>query len=239
MNCQEYREWFRKREILSSEGIVSEAYLHAKTCKECSVMNKIDTDIENKFRKELYMREVPDGLLNRIELNIKSIYNVKKRTSVPRLKHGGTSLWKTAAPAFAVAAMVLLFISYNFAYFRSVEEVGRLSVESHMENLPMMFKAEEVKDISLWFRERLSFPVSIPEIGESGLKLVGGRKCKLGRNEVAYLFYKKGDKRISLYVIDTKKIKYEMEDNKKYHLPFKECEVDIWKSGDMVYSLVR
>ena len=230
MNCQEYREWFRKREVLSSEGIISEAYLHAKTCRECSVINKIDTDHENKIRRDLYMREVPDGLLNRVELNIQSISGVKKRSSI---------LWRTVAPALTVAAMVLLFISYNFTYFRSVEEVGRLSVESHMENLPMMFKAEEVKDISLWFRERLSFPVSIPEIGESGLKLVGGRKCKLGRNEVAYLFYKKGDKRISLYAIDTKKIRYEMEDNKKYHLPFKECEVDIWKSGDMVYSLVR
>ena len=230
MNCREYREWFKKREVLSGEGIVSEAYLHTKTCRECSGINKIDTDLENNIRRGLYMREVPDGLLNRIELNIKSISGMKKRSSV---------LWKTVAPAIAVAAMVLLFISYNFAYFRSIEEIGRLSVESHMENLPMMFRADEVKDISLWFKDKLSFPVSIPEIGESGLELVGGRKCKLGRNEVAYLFYKKGDKRISLYVIDTKKISYEMENKKKYHLPFKECEVDIWKSGNMVYSLVR
>jgi hypothetical protein len=230
MNCQEYREWFSKREALSGEGIISEAYLHAKTCKECSVMNKIDTGIENKLRKELYMREVPDGLLHRIEFDIRAIAGKKKRTSI---------LWKAVVPALTAAAMALLFISYNLAYFRSVEEVGRLSFVSHMENLPMMFRAEEVKDISLWFKDKLSFPVSIPEIGESGLKLVGGRKCKLGRNEVAYLFYKKGDKRVSLYVIDAKKIRYEMEDSKKYHLPFKECEVDIWKSGKMVYSMVR
>lgn len=230
MNCQEYRDWFKKRWESSEEGLTSVAYSHAASCPECAALNRADIVLENKIKKDLSTREVPEALFQRIELNIKSMSGKKKRTSI---------LWKAVAPALTVAAMALLVISYNFTYFRSVEEIGRLSFESHMENLPMMFRAEEVKDISLWFRERLSFPVSIPEIGDPELKLVGGRKCKLGRNEVAYLFYRNGDKRISLYVIDTKKVRYEMEDNKKYHLPFKECEVDIWKSGNMVFSMVQ
>ncbi len=239
MNCQEYKNWLKKRGESDDEAAASEASSHAASCPECAALDRIDLVLEDKIKMDLSMREVPEALLQKIELNIKLVPACFKQGSASGLKRKASILWKAAAPALAMAAAALLFISFNLKYFKSIEEVGRLSVESHMENLPMMFNANEVKDVGLWFKDKLSFPVSFPSIEDAGLKLIGGRRCKLGRNDVAYLLYNKGDKRISLYVMDTANIKYEMEDNKKYHFPFKDCEVDIWKSGKTVYSMVR
>lgn len=230
MDCKEYKNWLKNRGESEDREISSGTSGHAASCPKCAAMDRIDLVFEDKLKRDLSMREVPESLIQKIELNIGSASGLKKKVS---------TIWKAAVPVLAAAAVVLLFISFNLKYFKSIEEIGKLSVESHRKNLPMLFNANEVKDVSLWFKDKLSFPVSIPAIEGTGLKLVGGRKCKLGRNEVAYLLYKEGDKRISLYVIDSGKVKYEMEDNKKYRFPFKDYEVDIWKSGNVVYSMVR
>ncbi|MBI3814565.1 MAG: response regulator [Nitrospinae bacterium] len=154
----------------------------------------------------------------------------------------------TAYPEVKMAISAMKSGAYDYINKPFELEELKLLIDKALDNRKMkfeilrrqmMFEIGDVKDVSLWFKDRLGYSVYLPHIDEPGLKLIGGRKCKLGGNEVAYLFYQKGGKRVSLYIVDSKKIKYEMEENKKYHFPFNECEVDIWKSGNAVYSMVR
>ncbi len=101
----------------------------------------------------------------------------------------------------------------------------------------MHFNAVDVNDIPAWFRGKLAFDVALPEFKGLNLELLGGRKCSLGREDAAYLFYAGDGKRYSLFVLDAADVKFDMEEGKIYRYPVRDCVVEMWKERNRVYVL--
>ena len=114
-------------------------------------------------------------------------------------------------PAVAMAALLILFLNPFAGRFRSVQEIGILAVDNHLKNLSMNFKAGEVRDVPRWFKDRLGFKISVPDLAGQGLQFIGGRKCYLGKNEVAYLLYEKAGERVSLFIIEPDDVNFKMK----------------------------
>lgn len=113
-------------------------------------------------------------------------------------------------------------------------------MENHLDNdMAMAFRAGEVRDVSRWFKERLGFQVTLPDIEKQGYQLIGGRKCLLGKKDVAYLLYVKAGEKVSLFTIEAKSLNFNMEEAGIYDLSIEGCGGKVWKRGEQVYVMVE
>lgn len=228
MECHNFKKWLINKDILD-ERAETAARDHLRMCERCRKLYTMDAQIEAQIKEGLKEVEVPDGLLSRIEMDIQSTDKGKMFTHFT---------WKRVIPTLAVAA--LLFILFNpFAGgFKSIEEIGSLAVDNHLDkNMTMAFRAEEVKDVSRWFVDRLGFRVSNPNLEQQGFRFLGGRKCRLGGNDAAYLFYEKAGEKVSLFIIDPSDLNFNMG-VRMSKISFRGCDIKIWKEGDQVYAMV-
>jgi anti-sigma factor RsiW len=67
---------------------------------------------------------------------------------------------------------------------------------------PVEVTADEEAHLAIWLGRRLAVPLRIPDLGESGYELVGGRLLPAGSGQpAAQLMYQNGDgRRVTLYV---------------------------------------
>ncbi len=232
MKCDEFREWLLRREEFQDIS-EKEVDYHIRDCSDCRRLYSIDSALEDLIGQALKKEApIPDGLVRRIELDLNEVGSVKK--DYPFLN----ILYRIAVPVSVVAVILFLVIFYPSRDFHSVEEIGRLAIKSHLSDFPMEFRVEDTMDISAWFRDRLSYQVSPPDI--KGLKLMGGRKCSLGSNEVAYLFYNNSkNEKVSVFVIDPDRVDFDIQETKDYQLFFGNRAVKVWKKNGLVYAMVE
>ena len=228
MNCSEFKQWLNTD--LSDEGASAEAGKHADICDACKKLHDLDSLLEAKIRNGLETVAPPERLINRIDMNIRSAENEKS---------GEKAAWKKTAYAFAVAAMVLIILNPFSTKFQGMDEISALTVKDHTANLSMAFKAGEIQDVPRWFEDKLGYAISMPDLKTHGLKLLGGRKCHLGGNDVAYLFCEKEGKKISLFIMDADDLDFDMEEKGVYSMTVNDCDVEVWKRTDLVYAMVR
>lgn len=126
----------------------------------------------------------------------------------------------------------------------SLIELVESSVEQHQKLargiIPHDIKQVSPKEAEQWFRRRLDFNVSLPELTREGLTFLGGRISHLYDFEVAALHYQVDGKDVSLFVIPLEKYrrlglgespKFKMVTHQGY-------DVIVWASHGAAYSLV-
>ncbi len=201
----------------------------------------MDSILEAKIRDGFIKEDVPERLLSRIEMDMTSVEKegiytrflqsvFEKITNMP---------WVKIVPPFAFAVLPLLFVNPFGPGFSSMDEIGTYAATDHMGNLSMAYAAENTQDVSGWFENEMGFKIAVPDMSGQGLKLKGGRKCHFGKCDVAYLFYKKEDRRISLFIINSDDVKFDMGKNGTYLMNYNECTVKIWKTADLFYAMVE
>lgn len=229
MECNGFRDWLINRDMFDN-GVEATAMEHLVACEGCRRLFAMDSRIEARVKEGMKEVEVPDGLWTRIEMDLRP---EKRNRPVVRLP------WKGLVPAFTVAILLLLFFNPFGGKFASIDEIERHAIKDHLNNLTMTFKAEEVRDVTGWFSRRLGFRISVPDLEEKGFQLVGGRKCRFGNNDVAYLLYKKGGKRASLFIIDAEDLNFTMAPHRTYSMSEKGMHVKVWTAADQVYTMVE
>ena len=234
MRCDEFKYWLYRKDLI--EGPISEeARLHMVGCRRCKRLYDGDAMLEEAIRSGLSMMEVPAGLIEKIERSISSLDEEGREAGLWKRYMGRVLL-----PAVAMAMVAVLFVYSLTGPFHSVEEIGRLAVKNHLSELEMQFRAGEVEDIPRWFRGKLDYTVYMPDFQSLGLTLVGGRKCSLGTNEVAYLFYTdKTQRKISVFIIDSSDLGFDMKEGRTYSVTMDGYNVRIWKKEEVVFALVE
>ncbi|MCP4353458.1 MAG: hypothetical protein GY795_49040 [Desulfobacterales bacterium] len=228
MNCYEFKEWLCNKD-LSDDARSAEAERHTDICETCNKLHIMDCMLDEQIRKDLKAIPPPRRLLDRIEMDV---------GSVAEDKFFAYFTWKKLVPALAMAAMILLFF-YPFAgKIRSMEEMGALATNDHLADLSMSFRSDEVRNIPAWFEDRVGFRITVPDMEKQGFRLTGGRKCKLAKQDVAYLFYEKSGKKISLFIFESDDLGFNIEEKGTYHLSEKGCEIKVWKEQNQVFVMV-
>ncbi len=237
MKCDDFKKWFAEREF-HGESLAAKAAAHMERCDACKSLYTVDSAIETGIRSGLRKVAPPERLLDRIEMNVQSSGDESflarfkwKRISTP---------WRTAfAAPLAVAVMLLLVFTPFSGGFNSPEELGDLAVIDHMDNLAMAFTAGDIGDVPGWFEQKVGFKVHPPDMSSLGLRFKGGRKCHLGKTDVAYLFYDKNGERVSLFIINSEDCDFDMNDDEKYDLMLRGCKLRLWKEANLLYAMVE
>ncbi len=227
MNCSIFKKWLGDPEQSDSE-MMQDARTHRTQCAFCDKLFKIDARLELDLQEGLRPASVPQRLLQKIETNL--------RDAPPR-RPAASMLWRKLVPALAVAAALLLIIDPSAPKFGSLKEIGALAIERHLTGMDMAFKTDTVTDTQTWFAER-GHRIAIPNLGKYGVKLVGGRACLLGDRKVAYLFCKKNKKAVSLFIIASDALNFDIEGIGTYYFCDRNCEVTIWKLQNQVCVMV-
>jgi anti-sigma factor RsiW len=126
----------------------------------------------------------------------------------------------------------------------SLRRLAYASVEQHQKLargiLPHDIQNVAPKAAEQWFKGRVNFQLSLPELTGEDLVLLGGRISNLEDLEVAALHYKLEGKDVSLFIIPLEKYKLlGLGDSPKFKkVTSQGYDIIIWASHGAAYSLV-
>jgi len=126
----------------------------------------------------------------------------------------------------------------------SLIRLAEASVEQHQKLargvVPYDIKQVSPKAAEQWFRRRLDFNVSLPELTREDLTFLGGRISHLYDFEVAALHYQVEGKDVSLFVIPLERYrKLGLGESPKFKMvTYGGYDVIVWASHGAAYALV-
>ncbi len=126
----------------------------------------------------------------------------------------------------------------------SLMRLADASVEQHQKLargiLPHDIQRVAPKAAEQWFKGRLNFNVSLPELTGEDLTLLGGRVSNLRDLEVAALHYQVEGKDVSLFIIPLEKYQsLGLNESPKFKMVTRQgYDVIVWASHGAAYSLV-
>ena len=230
MNCIEFKHWMLDANAADS-ALAQTAKLHRAGCPHCETIYRLDQSMESQIKHSLTEIDPPADLYSRIKLDIPSA-PVKRQKSAWR--------WKIVVPALATATIVcLVLLNSMVGQIRNVDQIVSLALVNHLDNRQnMAFKAHEIKNVAVWFAERIGFAAPPPDLSGKGYLLEGGRQCRLGPQDAAYLYYKKNGKRCSLFILNPADLRFKLEPEKKYIVKEKNHDISVWYEEGLVYAMV-
>jgi hypothetical protein len=230
MNCQDFKAWLDNKDLYD-ERVCADAEIHMAGCEQCNNLYTLDALIDARVKDCLKPAEVPQGLLSRIETDIMA---KKKDLDAP------FAFWKKFVPLFAAAAIVFMIVINPFsAKIKNLNQMQAYALENHLAvDKAMEFKTADVEDASKWFKNRLGYNVTLPNLHRRGLNFIGGRECVLGKKKAAYLLCEKQGKKASLFIVDADALNFPLDEAKNYFVTDQGYEIKVWKEGNMAYALV-
>ena len=230
--CQEFKQWLNHQDS-SDENTFRQMKNHIQICQTCEKLYQTDMAIDTILKKGFENVDPPPGLIQRTRHKIES-QSQSRPFSFLKVS------WKTALPALSVATLLLVMLLNPFSgHLLSVEEMVAHSMANHLDdNMEMAFRVGEVSDVGQWFTRRLGYTVRTPDLKKLGLKLLGGRKCKLGKIDAALLFCNSKDKRASLFVINQNDVAVPFNKNRQYIVKEGDFKITLWEEFGMVYAMV-
>ncbi|NOZ87851.1 MAG: hypothetical protein GXP49_16635 [Deltaproteobacteria bacterium] len=190
MICSDYKQLldlFLDEEIEGEEALAVEE--HLGTCTECFNYVKNAMSLRAKLKAE----DAALGQPAELAIRVQNILDAEDRRS------WAVRLAKLAPIVVAAGVAVALFFwtrsGGNFAFVEPV-------LAAHAQNLPMDVQAQDPEKVSGWFRGRVPFAVRPPIFHRPEMRMVGARLASLNRNLAAYIAYKRGARKYSLFVFE-------------------------------------
>jgi len=231
-NCQEFKQWLINQDS-AGEIALQQVKDHIEVCQTCKALYQTDMALDAMLEKGMQTVEPPPGLIERARQKIES---ESRPLPVKFLRLS----WKTAVPALAMTALVLVMLLNPFSeHLQTVDQMVTHSIANHLDTrMEMSFRAGEVTDVGQWFTSRLGYAVRLPDLKRLGLNLLGGRECAFGKIDAALLFCNSKDRRASLFVINQKDVGVRFDGDRKYTIEEGDFKVTLWKESGMVYAMV-
>ena len=232
VSCQNFKQWLVDQPIVD-EDTLGKMMNHLQDCKSCDKLFQTDMALDQVVKNAMQPVEPPAGLIARAQQRA----TLEDRSESTGL---GAMLWKTLTPALTMAALVLFVMLYPFSnQLQSVDEVAGHSIAHHMN--PRMEKAYLSADgshVVQRLSNKLGYAIHLPDLNRLGLKLVGGRKCSLGKVNAALVFCDSADKRASLIVVRQDDVDISFDNNRKYIVEDGDHKVTVWMESGWVYAMV-
>ena len=200
--CRVWRDFLSAKldGMLSAEELEA-VTTHMRECQNCR-LHSAGLEATRKAVGRLDGRLAPSTpLVARVEVEA-TRYGPNSRR---RWRAGGLA----AAAAIAAAALVTVVLPAGKQGIgtggesRHLPDLCTILVEDHLRYLASDDAAEvrssEPPAVERWFATRLDFSVRVPVL--AGADLEGGRLCFIDGRRVALLFYRRDDKRISVFAL--------------------------------------
>ena len=212
----------------------------------CSACRRL-VDFEVAFRETYVERLGPDPAPERVREHVATLLQ-----DLVQRRHAGHGRRRFRRFVFSVAAALLVAVGLGAGITlqtylgtgTTLPELANAAVEQH-QKLVRKLLPPDIRDVSPkaaeeWFRQRLAFNVSLPDLRTEHLHFLGGRISHLREVEVAALEYQLDGNNISLFIIPeeayrrlhlTDKPRFKVVSHRGY-------DVIIWRSQGAGYTLV-
>jgi|TARA_Y100000294_G_C8524997_1_gene324521 anti-sigma factor RsiW len=187
---------FLDGELGVEETLMMETHLYECTgCKEeVEKERAFISSIGKEWKKE---PPVEKALIDKVT---DSIYREERSLAISRFR-----------PAFAVAAMILLFIGVSLSYNKfsnkpgdvlpSLVQAAARDHHSYISGfLPMETVNSDPGKVTDWFKGKLDFNFVLPELEKKNIKLIGGRITNFNNLRIGYALYNINESPVSLFV---------------------------------------
>lgn len=217
---------------------------HLAVCPDCGHA----AELERAYREIYVLPLRPDQAPERVRVRTARLLQSlavargpgRQRASRPRIFLAATALGVLVAGL----SVFLLWWVQPRQVSASLLRLADASVEQHQRLtralVPYDIARISPREAEQWFRQRLDFKVSLPELSRDDLTLVGGRISHLQDLEVAALHYRVDGEDVSLFIMPPERYaelklrefpKFKMVTRKGY-------DVIVWTSHGAAYSLV-
>jgi anti-sigma factor RsiW len=235
-------------QLSEEQGVVLESHLGA--CPDCRLLVELERTFRERYIEPLRPDPAPPRVRDQAATLLASLPSESKaRHSLPSLRWGlvaGLAVFVVGALVGAGLGALLgtggerLWNRGNAALMRLVDA----SVEQHQKlargSLPLDIQHVTPKAAEQWFKARLNFNVSLPELTGEELTLLGGRVSNLRDLEVAALHYRVEGKDVSLFILPLDQYKsLGLSDSPKFKMVARQgYDVIVWASHGAAYSIV-
>jgi mycothiol system anti-sigma-R factor len=228
---------------LGAESL-AEVEAHLATCESCSRLAGLELRFQAAYTRRLTPRPAPERVRERVKALLAGFADVGGR---PRRRLG---------TRVAVAAVAILLVVVGASLAMLVESATRArgslvalveaAVDQHQrltrDQLPSDIRGVSPKNAEEWFRKRLNFNISLPELPSERLKFRGGRISHLGGVETAALGYEVEGSEVSLFIVPGEAYrKLKLTEPPRFRLITRRgYDVIVWQSqvNDVGYALV-
>ena len=161
---------------------------HLIQCGDC----RAQAEYERRFRDALHARlprpKAPAELVEKVNQIIQD---------KPTRRITNPLVWGSI-PAAAVLASVIMFTWTVTSGFSSLVDEA---VARHSKEPPIEVSSTDCQEVEKWFRAKVDFNVALPRFKKPQFALEGGRLSNLAKRQAAYIRYRNGAQRFSLFVI--------------------------------------
>jgi len=212
---------------------------HLAACPACRLVVEHEFAFRDAYVARLRPDPAPPALRDEIEALIARAGAPPPPRRLARLRHAA------AGAALLAAGLVLGVMLASVLERRDVlTRLADASVDQHQKLvrgvLPPDIAGVSPRVAEEWFRRRLDFNVSLPELNNPDLTLLGARISHLGSIEVAALEYRLDSKHVSLFVIpDEAYRRLGLSEKPKFKvLNHRGYDVIVWRHHGAGYALV-
>ncbi len=226
MNCEDFKKWLIDKDP-ACDLTTRAAADHMGRCEHCARLFRLDLALEDAIRKKLPVVEPSGGVLAALRMHVQA---GDSRTAVLRE-------WRKLLASCAAAAAMLLLVLYSLPGHPSgIEELGVLAVESHLSgDRRMTIRGPEEAASPAWMEKTIGVAAPPLDLGTPTLTFLGARPCKLGPVKAAYLFYDRGGRVVSVFVVGIRDLGFSPAADRPYEANHRGCEVKAWARGDVLF----
>jgi anti-sigma factor (TIGR02949 family) len=215
---------------------------HVAACAECRRV----LDLERTFRETYVVPLLPDAAPEEVRERVVRLLEALPSQPAERRERYVFRRSLAAGIAFIVFGS-LLWVGLQRLWKEATTPLVQLAeaaVEQHQKLaravLPYDIAQVSPKSAEDWFRQRLDFNLSIPDLPSEQVTFQGGRISHLRDLEVAALHYQVESKDVSLFVIPLEGYKQlGLDGSPKFKVvSHKGYDVIVWTSRGLAYSLV-
>ncbi len=197
------------------------AMQHLRECPECRSYFEAQTDWARLLREKVGREVAPEALRKSVVELVEEGAGPAARRALPH----GRPIAAGVLLLVGSAALWLAYLAPSRLFFRELceDHAKYLSAESQVHSAA-------APEIESWFRGKTDFNVRVPAFENASP--LGGRLCFLQGRKAALIFYRKGERPVSLFQFEEKGIRL---------LVLHRSDVDgvpIWRTSIKGYSLV-
>jgi anti-sigma factor RsiW len=224
-----------------SSALRQEMDAHLSACGSCRRFVAQEVQFRDAYVSRLRPDPAPAHLRESVDRLLRGLSG---RTTARRTRYRRVVLATAAAMLLGGGAALGIGLQSMLQRGSLLAELVEASVDQHQKLasglLPHDLVNASPKSTEGWFRRRLDFNVSVPELKHSNLTLLGARISHLANVEVAALEYQLDQNNVSLFVIPEhaykrlglrEKPKFKMLSHRGY-------DVIIWRQHGSGYALV-
>lgn len=170
---------------------------HLEGCESCRAHVRFEAELRRRLRESCPIVPAPTELRARVQ---KALEEARPR---------GVRSWPwllRLAPVGALAALVLVVVAVRWPRSETEDIVVRESLAWHRQSLPMDVSGTNLESIRHFFSDKVSFAVRPPVFRAPATQLMGARLSNLGAHRAAYLVYRVGPQRVSVFLYDPEEV---------------------------------